>query len=251
MSRNRLVRFGSDGNCSLGDYTLTRRVARLEETHSEPISQLTETLNKAAKSDDKYLIASMGMAISMFNRSHQLAPWFDRLVDLATALEGTLIGHGDPTYGVTKRLRKRASALLECTNDSARDICNDVNILYNLRSKMVHGRDLTSETLQEELSSISTIPEATLLGTATEQAIDRLRDIVRRSLLARIGLTHGSAPLWPQEGSVDSVFADRRQSEKWRATWQQHITDIGFPEAIQVATPADIFSGKSRKTGSV
>ena len=61
----------------------------------------------------------------------------------------------------------------------------------------------------------------------------------------------GSAPLWTQEVSVDPVFADHRQSEKWRATWQQHITDIGFPEAIQVATPADILSGKSEGTGSV
>ena len=46
------------------------------------------------------------------DRSHQLVPWFDRLVDLSTALEATLIGDGDENAGFRLRLRHRAATLL-------------------------------------------------------------------------------------------------------------------------------------------
>ena len=222
--------------------TLTCRVTRLDETHSEPIKRLVEMLHATRSSKGDLIVSSLGMAFAMFNRSHQLAPWSDRLVDLATALEAALIGDGANTTAVSLRLRQRAATLLACETDPARHIFKDTKVLYGLRSKIVHGGTLKRDKFEKDLMSISTIPEGTPLGTASEQAIDRLRDIVRRALLARISLTQAPNPLWTPNVPVDERLADDQNRQKWRSAWQQHMADIGYPDAIQRTTPADILS---------
>ena len=220
--------------------TLTRRVTKLDETHAEPIRRLVEMLHATRRSrEEKLLISSLGMAFAMFNRSHQLAPWFDRLVDLATALEAALISEDGPQRGVTRRLRNRSAALLQCGSDSFGEILSDVNVLYDLRSRLVHGDDLPESALEDRLGCLSTVAAGTLLGTATEQAIDRLRDIVRRAILARISLSQGPNPLWTPNVSVDERLADDQGRQEWRSVWQQHMADIGYPDAIQRTIPDD------------
>ena len=232
--------------------TLTRRVTRLDETHSEPIRHLVEMLHSSLGGREEWLIvSSLGMAFAMFNRSHQLVPWFDRLVDLATALEATLISEDGPQRGVTRRLRERSASLLECGSDSFEEISSDVNILYDLRSRLVHGDDLSESALENKLGGLSTVAAGTLLGTATEQAIDRLRDIVRRSILARISLTQGPNPFWTPDVFVDEHLADAQTRQQWRSAWQQHMADIGCPDAVQRTTPADVYTVQDQPTGRV
>ena len=228
--------------------TLTRRVARLDETHTEPIRHLVEMLHATRSGKGDLIISSLGMALALFNRSHQLAPWSDRLVDLATALEAALIGDGANTTAVSLRLRQRAATLLACETDAARHVFRDTKVLYDLRSKIVHGGTLSRKKLQKELTRVSTIPEGAPLGTASEQAIDRLRDIVRRSILARISLTQGSNPRWTPEVSVDEHLADDQNRQEWRSAWQQHIAGIGLPKAIQRTTPEDAFGAYGQQT---
>ena len=232
--------------------TLTRRVTRLDETHAEPIKRLIEMLHASlGEREERLIVSSLGMALAMFNRSHQLTPWSDRLVDLATALEAALIGDGANTTAVSLRLRQRAATLLACETDPARHIFKDTKVLYNLRSKIVHGGTLKRDKFEKDLMRISTIPEGTPLGTASEQAIDRLRDIVRRSILARISLTQGPNPLWPQDIAVDEHLADEQTRQQWRSAWQQHIADIGYPDAVHRTTPADIYTVQDQQTDRV
>lgn len=225
--------------------TLTRRIARLDDACSQPISRFLDLLHKATVNEEDKLISSLGMALTMFARSHQFLPWFDRLVDLSTALEASLIGDGDENAGLSLRLRQRAATLLACDTDTPSDLFNDITHLYNLRSTLVHGGDLTSKSLKKRLRRISTIPEDSPFGVATEQAVDRLRDIVRRSILARISLTHSADPLWPPKRSVDTVFADDQQRETWRSAWQNHFAELGIPEAIQRTVPIETFGGQT------
>ncbi len=217
--------------------TLTHRVARLDQCHAEPFSRFLDLLNKATASQQNKLISSLNMALAMFDRSHQLVPWFDRLVDLSTALEAALIGDGDDNAGLRLRLRHRAATLLACDTDSPSDLFKDVGELYDLRSTLVHGGDITTKALAKKIKRISAISAGPLLGRATEQAVDRLRDIVRRAILARISLSHGPDPLWTSDRSVDAVFADDRGRAEWRSAWQEHMVEIGVPEAIQRALP--------------
>ena len=225
--------------------TLTHRVARLDLSHAEPISRFLVLLKRATASQQNKLISSLGMALTMFGRSHQLVPWFDRLVDLSTALEATLIGDGDKNAGLKLRLRHRAAALLACDTDPSTDLFNDVGHLYDLRSTLVHGGNITAKVLENKINRLSTITASTLLGTATEQAVDRLRDIVRRSILARISLSHRSDPLWTPGKPVDAVLAEDQLRAEWRSAWQKHMAEIGVPEAIQKALPADRCSGRA------
>ncbi|MCY4649762.1 MAG: HEPN domain-containing protein [bacterium] len=216
--------------------TLTHRVARLDQCDAEPFSRFFDLMHKATASQQNKLISSLSMALAMFDRSHQLVPWFDRLVDLSTALEAALIGDGDDNAGLRLRLRHRAATLLACETDSPTDLFKDVGELYDLRSTLVHGGDITTKALSKKIKRISVISAGPLLGRATEQALDRLRDIVR-AILARICLSQGPDPLWTSDRSVDAVFADDRGRAEWRSAWQEHMAEIGVPGAVQRALP--------------
>lgn len=225
--------------------TLTHRVARLDESHAEPISRFLDLLNNATASKPNMLISSLDMALTMFDRSHQLVAWFDRLVDLSTALEAALIGDGDENAGLKLRLRNRVATLLACDTDSPTDLFKDVGELYDLRSTLVHGGNITTKALTKKINRISAVSAGPQLGIATEQAVDRLRDIVRRSILARISLSHGPKPLWTSERSVDEVLADERHRAQWKSYWQEHMKEIGVPDAIQKALPADRYGNQT------
>ena len=215
----------------------TYRTALISRDHAEPIEGLLALLKDSGTAKPENLIDSLAVALIMFDRSHQHLPWFDRIVNLATALEATLIGDGDENAAVSLRLRQRASALLACDGDSPSTIFKDIKSLYDLRSYLVHGGNLTRRRFNKITRGISTIPPNTRPNLATELAVDRLRDIVRRSILARISLAHGENPLWPytKSISVDEVLADDQQRCNWRKCWQSHIARMGIPEAIRPA----------------
>ena len=50
---------------------------------------------------------------------------------------------------------------------------------------------------------------------------------------------------------VDAVFAEDRLRAEWRSAWQKHMVDIGVPEAIQKALPADRYSGRAENGPTV
>lgn len=222
---------------SLG--ALIRRTARLAVKDEGSLTRVVELLGTAERRKG-VLISSFDMALSRYNRSHQSAPWTDKLVDLATALEAALIGTSDDNSSVVVRLRHRAATLLVADNDESKAINADLKLLYDLRSTLVHGGDLTDKQLKKMLRGVSTIPAETPAGVAAELAVDRLRDLVRRSILARLSLGTGTSPLWPLDKpvDVDAVLLDDASRKQWREAWQAHVTGIAGDKVTRRARRA-------------
>ena len=186
---------------------------------------------------------SYDVALGKFNSSHHQENPYETLVDLATALEAILAGGETETEGLTLRLRNRAAALLSADVDPARAVFGDVGLLYGLRSKLVHGGQIKQSELRRDLGKISTMPqgEATnRFGVAIGYAVDRMRDLVRRAILARLCLAAEPDPVWPFSGStgVDALLSDDETRGHWRASWHVKLSAFGIEAAANPPSKA-------------
>ena len=81
-------------------------------------------------------------------------------------------------------------------------------------------------------------------GIVMAQGVERLRDLVRRALLARICLAAGEPPMWPlnaqdrDDSAVDVAMADDAERVRWRDSWRQALGPAGF-----AAQPRDLSVG--------
>jgi hypothetical protein len=92
-----------------------------------------------------------------FTDSFSGKPWFEKIVDLATALEAALSGK-DKT--VTLRICTRAAHILSTDADPAPAIYADVKALYDMRSSLVHGSVITQKELDKWLAAVSSVSRA-------------------------------------------------------------------------------------------
>ncbi|WP_191843116.1 HEPN domain-containing protein [Catellatospora chokoriensis] len=189
------------------------------------------------------VFTSLGMALNKFVLAYHSFAWFEQIVDLATAFEAALSGVS--TSDVTLRLRTRAAGLLATSSDPATAIFDDIKVLYELRSKLVHGGSLTLKTLLKGIGKLSTVPTGVPDGEMPAHAVERLRDLVRRAILARICLAAGAAPLWPialdRDDHVDAALADDVNRGTWRDAWHQALASfdaLGSTERPGAAGPA-------------
>jgi hypothetical protein len=141
---------------------------------------------------------------------------------------------------VVLRLRHRAGTLLVTENDPSAAINGDLKLLYELRSTLVHGGDLTEKRLKRMLAGLSRVPSDSSPGVRAELAVDRLRDLVRRSILARLSLGGGEDPLWPFDEplDVDALLVDDTKRVEWRSAWQMHIGQLAGNSAVRRARMA-------------
>ena len=196
---------------------------------------------------DDMVFTSFSMAISRFAESYTTSDWDAQLLSLTTALEGAI--SGTDTTDVILRLKTRAAALLSEPDDPARVIFNDISKIYDLRSKLSHGGSYKVTTFQRLVHQVSTVADGAPLGLAIGQLIDRLRDIVRRAILARLCLSSVTEPLWllDADAGVDAALADDAAKSTWRASWRQTLADMEAPEASMRASQAvDFLSRKDR-----
>ena len=184
-------------------------------------------------------IISSNTAVIKFTNSFAPRPWFEKIVDLATALEAAL--SGTDKSDVTLRICTRAAIILSSDTHPAPAIFADVKALYDLRSSLVHGGIITQKQLEKWLAAVSTVPAA---GDCTprmrnERLIDRLRDLVRRAILMRLLLN--SDGRWPLRADppppVDQLWTDPDVAGQWRAAWHQGTADLGAPGAARPAPP--------------
>lgn len=231
--------FGSDG------ITLTpfvRRTATLDASFDASIRALGELLDGAQLKREQMVATSLDVAIGRYNRSYR-TDGLDTIVDLATALEAILIDEADGTGGITARLRNRAAALLATAADAPANVFNDVNAFYNLRSTLVHGGNLKEKTLRTKVLGITTVTATDMFGIAAAEAVDRMRDLVRRAILARLCLAGGNEPLWPFNPAkgMDVVFADDQARERMRRSWTDALARIGAASAAEsLGTPGQV-----------
>lgn len=221
-----------------GSRTLVRRTVWLNEQHALAFEAIGELLDKADVKREGMAATSFDVAVAKFNASHHQANPYETLVDLATALEAILAGGEKETEGLTLRLRSRAAALLATKADPAEAIFGDVGRLYGLRSDLVHGGQIKERDLRRNLGKLSMMPEGETdnrLGVAVGYAVDRMRDLVRRAILARLCLAADPDPMWPFSGSVgvDGRLSDDETRSRWRTSWHERLAQLGIAEAAQ------------------
>ena len=227
--------------------SVLRRTIRLTGDEGEAIAALSKLIDDADIKREGMIRTSFDAALKKFSRLDDTTDPFEQLVDLATALESVVLGGSKENEGLTLRLSSRVAALLAADDDPAQVLFNDVRQLYSLRSVIVHGGELTEKTFRKTLNAISGVPsesEETNTLVMLGHAIDRLRDILRRSILARLCLAAGPDPLWPLKGDntpVDAVLSDEQNRATWRAHWRKHLTVLEVGYAADRARPA-VFS---------
>lgn len=214
-----------------------RRTVRLSEKDGPAFEALSDLIESAEVPQEGMVTTSFGIAFSKFDGAYK-SVWYENLVDLATALEGIFIGDTKETEGLTLRLRTRAAALLATSEDSARSIFDDVAKLYDLRSRIVHGGQIKLRDLRKTVGKISTVPPGTAddaLGVALGHAVDRMRDLVRRAILARLCLAAKPDPLWPfiSQTAVDAILTDDELRATWRTRWHAKLGDLGVGYAAE------------------
>lgn len=209
---------GSAG--SLWAPSMLPRTACLEPQDIMRFAGLAGVIEAAEKEPQGFLLSSFGMAKHKFQMSYHAHAWFEQIVDLSTALEAAL--SGTAKTDVLLRLKTRASALLATDRDPAGAIFKDIGFLYDLRSRLIHGSGFSERGLDKALRSITTVPDDSLPGEAVEHAVDRLRDLVRRALLARICLAACEPPLWnlDEDQGVDALLADASTRKTWCSKWR-------------------------------
>ncbi len=223
---------------------LVRRTVRLSGDQAEAFAAIDQVIDAAEVKREGMAATSFDVALAKFNRSHSEDNPYEHLVDLATALEAALIGAERETEGLTLRLRGRLAALLATDDDPAETLFADVGHLYGLRSKLVHGGQISQKELRKAISKISTVPTATVseyrFGVAVGHAVDRMRDLVRRAILARLCLAAGPDALWPFAGdiNVDAVLADDAKRKLWRSRWHERLDELGVGQAGSPPSPA-------------
>lgn len=217
-----------------------RRTTVLSEEDLQPIETIAELFAAVAVKRSGMVATSFDMAIHRFVRTYEKDDYFDQIVDLATALEALLTSNDLGNDAISLRLRNRASALLSTPRDSAESIFKDIGLLYSIRSLLVHGGSIKEKNLKKEIMKISTVPESDPFGTALARGVDRLRDLVRRSILARIALGDEKVALWSFETNtpVDQVLASDTGRNTWRNTWRSHLIEKGIGSYIDEAKTA-------------
>lgn len=87
--------------------------------------------------------------------------------------------------------------------------------------------------LLRDIRKVSTVPEDVPDREAVAHAVERLRDLVRRALLARICLATGDRPRWPlhTDESIDAVLVDDECRRAWREAWRDALATIDAPAA--------------------
>jgi hypothetical protein len=205
---------------------LIRRVATLTPADDARITGLLRLMDAAEDPQTGMLFTSTAMAFHKFTLSFHAHAWYEQVVDLATALEAAL--SGAENQDVTLRLRTRAAALLATAEDPAGAIFADIAELYTLRSTVIHGGNMSTKTLEKKFRRLSTVPADAPFGVAVCHMVDRLRDLVRRALLARIALAGGAEPLWPfgSDIGVDAELADDQTRSRWRDRWRSEFARI-------------------------
>ena len=181
------------------------------------------------------------IALRRLNRTMDGSSSFttDIVVDLAVGFEAMLSGEHSPDLSL--RLRMRAADILGRNDDPAELVYDDIKALYDLRSDVIHGRGGGPGDLAKYLGRVRTKPEANSPAEQCALALDRWRDLLRRSILARAALD-GEPALWPLGGSsdVERVFRTVSGGDDWRDRIHQYWSGFGLASALQPAAPLQL-----------
>ncbi|MDQ2881397.1 MAG: HEPN domain-containing protein [Actinomycetota bacterium] len=219
------------------EHPLCLRPAVLSEDSAGPIQAILTLYDTVIPPQtNKQLIQPLDMAFLKYGGTFSAKRWDENVVDLATALEASLSGT-DKT-DISLRVRTRAAALLATDDDDPSVIFEDLKILYDLRSRLVHGAAIPRKTMDGWLKDLSVAREDDMPNMQIERAVDRLRDLVRRAIIVRLLLAaDGRWPLVGDPPPIDRILVDWKKSTQWREAWHAGLADMGAPAAIGPPAP--------------
>jgi|SRR5581483_811711 len=177
----------------------------------------------------------------------------DQVVDLAIGLEAALAGTDTTEIGL--RLRTRAADILATDADPTEAIYRDVKTLYDLRSTIVHGASLSPKAVEKAIRGVTGTAVAKWPAEQYLLALDRWRDLLRRTVLARIALTTAAVP-WSAgaKGSSRLDVDEFLLGESDRKSWRQHIRAFwaahGLPHAPDPPPAARLTIGSTPAPGT-
>lgn len=217
-----------------------RRAVRLTHNDEAGISTVIALLHAQLGTDAEP--SSLHTAVSRYQMSHNKHVWSDKIIDLSIALEASLAG--DRNTEITLRLQSRAAALLATAQDPETALFDDVRHFYALRSRMVHGSAPNAKAMEKLLRKISRIPQGEHFNRFWLDAVtDRLRDIVRRAILARLVITAQAPELWPRDDAgLDRTILTTEGKNALRSAWRMPLLDLGQTAAIEAAPPLKALS---------
>lgn len=217
---------------------MVRRDVVLGPKDQQQIRGLQALIDNAYAPRPDMIVTSFALAVQRHTMSFHAASPYDQIVDLMTAMEAAM--GGESKNDVLLRLRTRCAALLATDRDPATAIFKDVGHLYELRSRLVHGNDIKAKDLLKIFSSLSGTPAKSPFGEAFGHTVDRLRDLVRRSLLVRLCLASGEKPLWPiaSDAGVDAALSDDATRTNWRDSWHGTLATIGAQSSADLPDAA-------------
>jgi Apea-like HEPN len=215
-----------------------RRVVTLE-SRLVPLLYRLDRLWRDTTASAKGVVPSLAIAGQRFNRAFSEDHWQARLTDLAVALEAAMGQQDDPAE-LSLRLRNRAASLLADEADDAGRIFDDLKVMYDLRSTLLHGSSQDTKELMKRIERVPAAKRRALAGTKVEFFIDRCRDLVRRAILVRLMLAQGASPDWPVAGSqnLDKNLTDERHRKRLKNLWRARLRGLGLSSAAGPAATA-------------
>jgi len=163
------------------------------------------------------------VAISRFRESYEKMGWVDNLVDLAVALEA-LFGPKDARE-LTKRLQLRTAFLLGDGDGEAREIYKRVGILYDIRSRILHGSMPNRREYRKWLEALTGKKVASPYewSNLLPGAVGVARELVRRSIVGclRLSKCPQRGPTWPLPDEFDQEMATLGGKHTWREAFRR------------------------------
>jgi Apea-like HEPN len=232
-----ICRYGADlAILEHANYPMFVRPAVLSAQSRASIASVLELRDQINLRTATEVVHPLEMALLKFSGTFSARGWFEDIVDLTTALEASL--SGTSATDISLRVCSRAAALLATDTDNPSDIFGDLHKLYELRSRLVHGSSVSRKDMDRWLMGLSVARDTAKPAMRVAIAVDRLRDLVRRAILARLIL--GSDQRWPFRGDlppIDQILADSKKSNEWRETWQGGLSGIGAADAVGPPAP--------------
>lgn len=150
-------------------------------------------------------VAGLQTGLRAFYESFGVESWQAQVPRLITALEGWFLPES-ATEGVAHRLRTRMCLLLQDGAASSARLYDDIQSLYDLRSQIEHASDVKVAKVNKRMRDAAESSDD-MHGINQRRAVEKLRELARKAICARLILATGDDPLWP---ITDTASIDRR-----------------------------------------
>ncbi len=122
---------------------------KLPDDFNQTFVQFWESFRQEAVNKHHFIY----LAAKRFSYAHERYEWEDRVIDLLIAAEAIFLSQPENRNkargraGISERLKTRAAAFLGTDSVTGNQIAEDISLVYNLRSCIVHGNKKRLETV--------------------------------------------------------------------------------------------------------